>query len=157
MNQHTILVIGATGTVGAPVARQLRDDGYHVRLLVRDPKRAAAQLGSGFDYIQGSVEERETVQQALSGCTGVHLSLQAGSNPADIERVEHLGTLGVIELAAQQHLAHVTYVSGMFACGYCSLNHSRQPCGSTFFIFTGDGFVVFFGACHPSRTAAINA
>ncbi len=114
MNQQTILIIGATGTVGAPVARQLREDGYHVRLLVRDAARAAAQFGSGFEYIQGSVEERETVKQALSGCTGVHISLQAGSNPADIERVEHLGTLRVIELAAQQQLAHLTYVSGMF-------------------------------------------
>jgi uncharacterized protein YbjT (DUF2867 family) len=114
MDQQTILVIGATGTVGAPVAQQLREDGYHVRLLVRDSKRAAAQLGSSFEYIQGSVEERETVKQALSGCTGVHISLQAGSNPADIERVEHLGTLRVIELAAHQPLAHLTYVSGMF-------------------------------------------
>ena len=67
MSQQTILVIGATGTVGAPVARQLREDGYQVRLLVRDPKRAAAQLGSGFECIQGSVEERETVKQALYG------------------------------------------------------------------------------------------
>jgi uncharacterized protein YbjT (DUF2867 family) len=114
MDQQTILVIGATGTVGAPVARQLREDGYHVRLLVRDSARAAAQLGSSFEYIQGSVEEREIVKQALSGCTGVHISLQAGSNPADIERVEHLGTLRVIELAAMQPLAHLTYVSGMF-------------------------------------------
>ena len=114
MGQHTILVIGATGIVGAPVARQRREDGYHVRLLVRDPTKASAQFGSGFEYIQGSVEERETVKQALSGCTGVHISLQAGSKPADIERVEHLGTLGVIELAAQQQLAHLTYVSGMF-------------------------------------------
>jgi len=114
MGQQTILVIGATGTIGAPVARQLREDGHLVRLLVRDLARAAAQFGSGFEYIQGSVEERETVKQALSGCTGVHISLQAGSNPADIERVEHLGTLCVIELAAQQQLAHLTYVSGMF-------------------------------------------
>jgi uncharacterized protein YbjT (DUF2867 family) len=54
------------------------------------------------------------VKQALSGCTGVHISLQAGWHPADIERVEHLGTLRVIELAAQQPLARLTYVSGMF-------------------------------------------
>ena len=113
MNQQTILVIGATGTIGAPVARQLREDGYHVRLLVRDPARAAAQLGPGFEYIQGRVEDRETVKLALDGCTGVHISLQAGSNPADIERVEHLGALNVIELAAHESLAHLTYVSGM--------------------------------------------
>src|SRR5215470_9090003 len=114
MNQQTILVIGATGTVGAPVARQLRDDGYQVRLLVRDPARAAAQLGSGFEYIQGSVEDEEAVKQALSGCTGAHLSLQAGSSPDDIQRVEHRGAMRVVELAAKQHLTHLSYVSGMF-------------------------------------------
>ena len=114
MDQRTILVIGATGTVGAPVARQLRDDGYQVRLLVRDQKRAAAQLGSGFEYIQGSVEDHQVVQQALSGCIGAHLSLQAGSNPKDIEQVEHLGMIRVVELAAKQHLTRLTYVSGMF-------------------------------------------
>src|SRR5215469_1678999 len=117
MSQQTVLVIGATGTVGAPVARQLRDDGYHVRLLVRDPKRAAAQLGSGFEYIQGSVEECETVQQALSGCTEVHISLQAGSNPADIERVEYQGAMRVVELAARQPGMHLSYVSGMSVGG----------------------------------------
>lgn len=114
MKQYTILVIGATGTVGAPVARQLRDDGYRVRLLVRDPKRAAAQLGSGFEYIQGSIEDEEVVKQALSSCTGAHLSLQAGSSPEDIKRIEYLGAMRVVELAAEQHLAHLTYVSGMF-------------------------------------------
>src|SRR5258708_9738304 len=113
MDQQTILVIGATGIVGAPVAQQLREDGYHVRLLVRDSKRAAAQLGSRFGYSQWRVADRETVKQALSGCTGVHISLQAGSNPADIERVEHVGTVRVIELAANAPLAHLTYVAGM--------------------------------------------
>jgi uncharacterized protein YbjT (DUF2867 family) len=117
MSQQTILVIGATGTVGAPVAHQLRDDGYHVRLLVRNPALAAAQLGAGFEYIQGSVEERETVQQALSGCTGVHISLQAGSNPADIERVEYQGAMHVVELAARQPGMHLSYVSGMSVGG----------------------------------------
>ncbi len=114
MGQQTLLIIGATGTVGAPVARQLRDDGYHVRLLVRDPQRAAAQLGSGFEYIQGSVEDEEVVKQALSGCTEAHLSLQAGSSPEDIQRVEYLGAMRVVELAAKQHLTRLTYVSGMF-------------------------------------------
>jgi len=31
-----ILVIGATGLIGAPVARRLLADGHQVRLLVRD-------------------------------------------------------------------------------------------------------------------------
>jgi uncharacterized protein YbjT (DUF2867 family) len=34
---ETVLVIGGTGELGAPVARQLHGDGYRVRLLVRTP------------------------------------------------------------------------------------------------------------------------
>ena len=32
---RTVLVVGGTGLLGAPVARQLRGDGYRVRLLTR--------------------------------------------------------------------------------------------------------------------------
>src|SRR6266566_3706476 len=45
---------------------------------------------------------------------GLHLSIQAGSKPEDIKRVEYLGAMRVVELASEQHLAHLTYVSGMF-------------------------------------------
>jgi uncharacterized protein YbjT (DUF2867 family) len=34
---ETVLVIGGTGQLGAPVARQLRRDRYRVRLLARTP------------------------------------------------------------------------------------------------------------------------
>jgi uncharacterized protein YbjT (DUF2867 family) len=117
MSVQTILVIGATGTVGGPVARQLRASGYHVRLLVRDVKRAQTQLGSDFEYIVGRVEESEAVQHALAGCSGVHISLQAGSNPEDIERVEYRGAMRVVELAERSPEMHLSYVSGMFVGG----------------------------------------
>jgi uncharacterized protein YbjT (DUF2867 family) len=35
----TVLVVGGTGALGAPTMQRLREDGYRVRLLVRDPKR----------------------------------------------------------------------------------------------------------------------
>jgi uncharacterized protein YbjT (DUF2867 family) len=117
MSVQTVLVIGATGTVGGPVARQLVADGYHVRLLVRDVERAQTQLGSDFEYIAGRVEEGEAVNQALAGCSGVHISLQAGSNPEDIERVEYRGPIRIVELAAKQPGIHLSYVSGMFVGG----------------------------------------
>jgi uncharacterized protein YbjT (DUF2867 family) len=52
-----ILVAGATGLIGAPVARRLLADGHHVRLLVRDIERARTQLGSDFEYVEGSVTD----------------------------------------------------------------------------------------------------
>ena len=114
MSAQTILVIGATGTVGGPVARQLRASGYHVRLLVRDVERAQTRLGFDFEYITGRVEESEPMQQALAGCSGVLISLQAGSNSEDIERVEYQGAIRILGLAVKQPEMHLAYVSGMF-------------------------------------------
>ena len=56
-----ILVIGATGLIGAPVARRLLADGHQVRLLVRDTGRASQRLGDGFEYLEGSVTDTEAV------------------------------------------------------------------------------------------------
>ena len=146
MSVQTILVIGATGTVGGPVARQLRASGYHVRLLVRDVKRAQTQLGSDFEYIVGRVEESESVRHALAGCSGVHISLQAGSNPEDIERVEYWGAMRMVELAERSPGMHLSYVSGMFVGGQVGhgvladqakerVEQAIQDSGITFTIF----------------------
>lgn len=45
--EKRILVVGATGLLGAPVARQLKHSGFAVRLLVRDVRKAAKHFGGG--------------------------------------------------------------------------------------------------------------
>jgi nucleoside-diphosphate-sugar epimerase len=61
------LVLGATGAIGAEVARQLREAGWTVRALHR---RAAqiAQPGDGIDWQQGDAMDREAVMRAARGC-----------------------------------------------------------------------------------------
>jgi uncharacterized protein YbjT (DUF2867 family) len=92
MVAETILVAGGTGLIGRPLARQLRSDGYQVRLLVRDAQRARDRLGPDFEYAQGDVEEPAAVERAVAGCSGVHVSLGSPGTPATIDRVEHRGT-----------------------------------------------------------------
>jgi uncharacterized protein YbjT (DUF2867 family) len=41
--EKTILVCGATGQQGSAVVRHLLTDGWRVRALVRDPKRAQSE------------------------------------------------------------------------------------------------------------------
>jgi uncharacterized protein YbjT (DUF2867 family) len=70
-----ILVIGATGFVGAQVAKQLQVDGFTVRALVRNPAKAQQQLGSQVELISGNFEDKALLEKALGGCDGVNLSV----------------------------------------------------------------------------------
>lgn len=112
MVAETILVAGGTGLIGEPVARRLHDDGYRVRLLVRDARRARDRLGPDFEYVQGDVGDAAAVEQAVAGCTGVHVSLGATGTPAAIDRVEHRGTARLAAAAARHGVARFCYVTG---------------------------------------------
>jgi uncharacterized protein YbjT (DUF2867 family) len=112
---QTILVLGATGSVGEPVARRLLADGFAVRLFTRDVERARARFGPEYEYEAGDVGDRAALERALEGCYGVHVSLSGGSDPATIVRVELDGTTAVAELAARHGLERLTYVSGYLA------------------------------------------
>lgn len=115
MEENRILVIGGSGFLGQPVAMALAEHGYRVRLLVRNEAAARQQLGAGFEYAVGDVTDEASVAQALQGCTGVHVSLASGHDPARLEQVQHQGTARVARLAATQGIAQLTYVSGYLA------------------------------------------
>ena len=113
MDTDTILIVGGTGEIGRPVARQLLADGYCVRLLVRNVERARARLGPGFEYSAGDVDDPDAIERALEGCTGVHISLRGGSDPEELDKIEHRGTARVAEFAARRGVSRLTYLSGM--------------------------------------------
>jgi uncharacterized protein YbjT (DUF2867 family) len=66
---ETVLVIGGAGELGQPVARQLRSDGYRVRLLVRN-LAAARDRDADLEYIQGDLDDTAVVQRSPSHDNG---------------------------------------------------------------------------------------
>ena len=70
------LVIGATGNVGGPVARQLHEQGHGVRALVRDPSRAAS-LSAGIEPAVGDLDDPDSVSKAVAGAEAIFL-MQVG-------------------------------------------------------------------------------
>jgi len=107
-----ILVIGATGMLGRPVARRLNEDGVRVRVLSRNADRARALFGDEFEVVAGDVERPATIAKALESCDGVHVSLKAGPAPASYDRVEREGTETVARLAREAGVKRLTYLSG---------------------------------------------
>lgn len=106
-----VLVIGATGMLGRPVAERLRAEGCHVRVLSRSPSKARAALGDGFDYVVGDVDDRTALNAALAGCRFVHVNLR-GTTPADLQRVEVEGSGRVAQAARAAGVERLTYLSG---------------------------------------------
>jgi uncharacterized protein YbjT (DUF2867 family) len=105
-----ILVLGGTGMLGAPVARQLVADGLQVRLMARDPQKAQGLFDftgrdhAAFEIVQGDVTDLDSLEKAMEGCDGAHVSI---AGPAERPAAEN-----VAALAAEKGLERITYVSG---------------------------------------------
>ncbi|NTU62699.1 MAG: NmrA/HSCARG family protein, partial [Chloroflexi bacterium] len=72
-NDKLILVSGATGQQGGATARHLLAKGFKVRALTRDAKsdKTQALSAQGAEIVQGNLEDRAALDQALKGVYGV--------------------------------------------------------------------------------------
>ncbi|MDN5918566.1 MAG: NAD(P)H-binding protein [Pseudonocardia sp.] len=78
----TILVTGATGTVGRHLVTQLTEAGHPVRALTRNP--AAAKLPAGVDVVAGDLTDPSTLAAMFDGVSAVHLITFGGADDAPL-------------------------------------------------------------------------
>jgi uncharacterized protein YbjT (DUF2867 family) len=100
----TILVMGGTGTLGAPVARGLKASGFGVRVMTRDLKNARQMFDHTFDLFAGDPTDPDCLEEALEGCSGIHISL-----PPEVEQQV---ADNVARLAARRRVERISYISG---------------------------------------------
>lgn len=106
------MIVGATGMLGEPVARRLLADGWRVRCLVRNVPAASAQLGDGFEYVQGDVTRPDTLDAAFDQCAYLHLNLRGTNTLESYELNEVQGSATCIRLAHRHGFRRITYLSG---------------------------------------------
>lgn len=80
----TILVTGATGTVGQHVTELLVQRGASVRALTRNPERARAKLPEGVEIATGDLMKPETLEDVLQGVKALFLIISSDEPNADL-------------------------------------------------------------------------
>lgn len=79
----TILVTGATGTVGRHVVNQLVQKGVQVRAVSRSPEKAG--LPDGVEVVAGDLNVPETLRAACQGMTALYLILSSDNADAALQ------------------------------------------------------------------------
>ena len=98
-----ILIIGATGHLGEPVAVRLRQSGFVVRLMVSNIEKAAEKFGDDYEFVQGEIDDGLNLEIALNNCFGVHLNFSG--------EMEYTAVKSVVAAAKRVNLQRITYRS----------------------------------------------
>ncbi|MDX3517691.1 NAD(P)H-binding protein [Streptomyces scabiei] len=102
---QSILVTGATGTVGRQVVGELLARGHAVRALTRDASGAA--FPSEVEVVQGDLSEPDSLVPALDGVTGLHLITFGGAYFAPLQTGPR-----ILELARAAGVRRITVLHG---------------------------------------------
>ncbi len=129
------LVTGATGFVGAAVARALIQRGHHLRLMVRAGSDRRNITGLPAELVEGDLAKPSTLPRAVAGCRYVfHVAADYRlwvPNPQQMRKINIDGTVALLRAAAAAGVQRSVYTSSVAALG---LDPTGRPADETTFV-----------------------
>ena len=115
------LVTGATGFVGAAVARALERAGWQVRVLVRSGSDRSNLSPMAVEVAEGDLADPGSLERALEGCTGLfHVAADyrlGARDPTQLYRTNVEGTRNILHAARTAGVERVVYTSSVATIG----------------------------------------
>jgi uncharacterized protein YbjT (DUF2867 family) len=107
-NLPTILVTGASGSIGSELVKHLSAKRVPVRAMVRRPPAQSYDASSGVEYVTADFDDPASIRRALDGIERAFLVTNS------TERTE-AQQLGFVEAAGTAGLRHMVYLSQLHA------------------------------------------
>jgi dihydroflavonol-4-reductase len=116
-----VLVTGATGFVGAAVARALGRGGWQVRVLVRAGSDRRNLQPLAVEVVEGDLADLRSLERALEGCAGLfHLAADyrlGARDPRQLYRTNVEGTRNILSAARTVDVGRIVYTSSVATIG----------------------------------------
>jgi dihydroflavonol-4-reductase len=115
------LVTGATGFVGAAVARALLGAQWRVRVLARPGSDRRNLKGLDVEVSEGDLADSKSLERAAQGCDGLfHVAADyrlGARDPAELYRANVEGTRNVLSAAHRSGVQRIVYTSSVATIG----------------------------------------
>lgn len=126
MSEHTteispastpVLVVGASGYLGSHIVAHLRQRGYPVRALVRNPEQLKAEREKGVEVVVGQATRPETLQGLCDGISVVISALGVRSlarrpTPWEVDYQANLNILACAQKAGVNRFIFLAVLNG---------------------------------------------
>ncbi len=109
---QTVLIVGATGTLGRQVARYALEQGLKVKCLVRSPKKASFLKEWGADLVMGDLTKPSSIAHALEQVTDViDVATTRPTDSLRIRQVDWEGKVNLIQAAEKANINRFIFFS----------------------------------------------
>jgi len=112
---NTVVVTGATGNVGRPLAEDLLSRGVAVRVVGRSAERLQPLVDKGAEAVVGSVEDAPFVAEALAGAQAAFVMIPPHYTAPDLRGYQSQVARGYAEALGRSKVSHAVTLSSVGA------------------------------------------
>ena len=113
MGNRTGMLTGATGYVGGLVLERLLDEGWSMRVLVRDASKLEASVRQRVEVVEGDAESDEDLARAMAGAKVAWFLMHSMGGDGDFAKTERSIAEAFAKAAAGSGVERIVYLGGL--------------------------------------------